>query len=144
MKTLVRTRRNGFNDFPSLFDEFFNDWNQGSMVKPTSVSVNVRESDEAYTLEVVAPGFEKEEFNLSLENNMLTISHEKKSESNESEHNYTRREYHFQSFKRSFRLPENGIDLEQISAAYKAGVLHIVLPKKKKEEVKTSKFIEIK
>lgn len=144
MKTLVRTRRNGFNDFPSLFDEFFNDWNQGSTMKPASVSVNVRENDNAYFLEVVAPGFEKEDFNVELENDMLTISHQRKNEQNEENENYTRREYHFQSFKRSFRLPENGIDAEGINASYKSGVLHIELPKKIEEEVKSTKMIEIK
>lgn len=144
MKTLVRNNRNGFNTFPSIFDEFFNDWAQGSTVKPASVSVNVIENDNEFKLEVIAPGFKKEDFKLSLENDMLTIAHEHKDEVREKAENYTRREYHFQSFKRSFRLPENSIEASKIEATYESGVLNITLPKREEVKPEPMKMIEIK
>ena len=123
-----------FAPFPSLFRDEFN-----TPGKRHSVPVNISETPEAYALEVVAPGFSKEDFKVNLENNMLTIEGVKKTE--EKDEKNLRSEYRYESFKRSFTVDEN-IDAEAISAQYVNGVLRLNLPKK--QEVKTSaKQIEI-
>jgi HSP20 family protein len=92
-------------------------------------SVNVKENEQAYVLELVAPGLEKEDFKINLENNMLTISAEKKEETEKPNEKQIRKEFKIQSFKRSFTVDEN-IDAENISAKYVNGVLTLNLPKK--------------
>lgn len=94
-------------------------------------AVNIHETDEAYTLEVAAPGMQKDEFDISLKDKTLTISSQKKQEKEEKnqDKNYIRREFSFSAFSRSFTLPEN-VDTEHISARYEEGMLHISLPKK--------------
>ena len=106
----------------------------GSSLK-NFVPVNIRESKEAYQLEVVAPGFEKNDFNINLEKSILTISAEKKNEVKEESEKQIRKEYHYRSFKRSFTLDEK-IDAEKIEAKYVNGVLTLNLPRK--VEVKAS------
>lgn len=91
--------------------------------------VNVKEVEEGYQLEIVAPGLEKESFKVDLDKNLLTVSAEKKSEGEAKAEKLLRREYNFQSFKRSFTIDEN-IDAENIDAKYMNGVLTLVLPKK--------------
>lgn len=143
MKTIVRHQRPHFQTLPNVFDELFQDWAQGSVAKSKSVSVNVIENENEYKIEVVAPGFDKSDFNIDLDNNLLTISTEKKEQTEETEPNYTRREYRFDSFKRSFELPENAVEAEQISAKYEAGILNILLPKKEEAKPQPIKKIEI-
>jgi len=107
-----------------------------------AVPVNIRENESAYQLEVVAPGFVKEDFTLRLEEKLLTINAEKKSEESAKTEKTLRREYNFSSFKRSFTLDES-IDASGITAQYVNGVLALNLPKR--AEVKPSvKQIEIK
>lgn len=103
--------------------------------------VNIRETEKEYLLDVVAPGFNKEDFKINLENNLLTISVDKKEEATNEGEKFVRREYRSQSFKRSFTLDEK-INADSISAQYVNGVLTLNLPKK--EEVKpTTKQISI-
>jgi len=120
---------NFFNDIPTLFKDDFD-----SSLK-NFVPVNIRETKEAYQLEVVAPGFEKNDFNINLEKSVLTISAEKKNEVKEESEKQIRKEYHYRSFKRSFTLDEK-IDAEKIEAKYVNGVLTLNLPRK--VEVKAS------
>jgi HSP20 family protein len=91
--------------------------------------VNIKETEKDYELEIVAPGFEKENFKVNLENNILTIEGEKKTEEENKNEKLVRREFKSQSFKRSFTVDEN-IDTENISAKYVNGVLTLNLPKK--------------
>ena len=112
-----------FPQFPSLYKE---DLRQ-------AVPVNIRENEKEYLLDVVAPGLNKEDFKIDLENNLLTIAVEKKEESVNEGEKKVRTEYKFQSFKRSFTLDEK-INAEGISAQYVNGILTLNLPKK--EEVK--------
>lgn len=134
--TLVKHRPATYN---SLFDELFNnfpanwgrEFNQGWNVPP----VNIHETAEGYHLEMNAPGRNKEDFKLSLDNGMLTISYEKKEEVENKDYKTIRREFSFKSFKRSFSLDEK-INADSIQAKYENGVLKIFLPKK--EEVKIS------
>src|SRR5215467_12273266 len=120
---------NFFNDFPTLFKDDF-----GANFK-NFAPVNIKETKEAYQLEVVAPGFEKNDFNINLEKNILTISVEKKSETENKDEKQIRKEYSYHSFKRSFTIDEK-VDAEKIEAKYVNGILTLNLPRK--EEVKAS------
>lgn len=145
--TLAR-RTNMF--LPTFWDNFFSkdlmDWGTSnfSSTDTTLPAVNVKESDEDYQIEVAAPGMSKEDFKVNLENNVLTISSEKKEEKKEEEKGrYTRREFSYQSFQRSFTIPENIVDSGNISAKYCDGVLCIQLPKKEEVKPKPARSIEI-
>jgi HSP20 family protein len=110
--------------FPSVFRDDF-----GASNFKQFAPVNVKEVENGYQLEVVAPGLEKEDFKISLDKNLLTISAETKNEAEAKAEKHLRREYQFQSFKRSFTVDEN-IDTENIDAKYVNGVLVLNLPKK--------------
>ena len=133
---------------PSFWDNFLSkdltDWGSSnySNTDTTLPAVNVKESDESFEIEVAAPGMNKEDFTVNLENNVLTISSEKREEKKHEENGrYTRREFSYQSFQRSFTIPENLVEGDKISARYCDGLLCINLPKK--EEVKPKPAREI-
>lgn len=92
-------------------------------------SVNVKEDEKEFIIEMAAPGMESKDFKVEFENGVLRISSEKEEESNEEKKNYTRREYAYNSFSRSFTLPDNSLP-DEILAKYEKGVLKITLPKK--------------
>lgn len=106
-------------------------------------SVNIIEGDDNYTLEVAAPGLEKADFNVEVKEDHLHISVENKSESKDDKENYTRREFNFQSFKRSFHLPDT-VDSQKINGVYENGVLTVSLPKKEEAKPKEPVNIDIK
>jgi len=141
MANIIRRTINPSLDFFNADNFFDNSWLR--KWEKEFPAVNISENDKSYSLEVVAPGFQKENFKLKVDDDVLTISAESKSESTEEgkEKEYTRREYSYNSFTRSFRLPENVND-ENISAAYKDGILNIELPKTT-AEVKASKEISV-
>jgi len=118
---------NFFSEIPTMFKD-----DSGANLKGF-VPVNIKETKDAYELEVVAPGFEKNDFTLNLEKNILTISAEKKNGTDDGNEKQIRREYSYRSIKRSFTLDEK-INGEKIEAKYVNGVLTLNLPKK--EEVK--------
>lgn len=136
------------NYFPSIFDRFFNndlmDWNTSnfSSTNTSLPAVNVKETQDDFIIEVAAPGMTKKDFNISFHNNMLTISSEKKNQKEEKDENYTRREFAYQSFQRSFTVADNAVDSDKIGAKYEDGILRITLPKR--EEVKPKPLKEIK
>lgn len=112
----------------------------------SSPSVNIVEHDGQYVMQLAAPGLTKEDFNIRIENDYLVISAEKKTEKEENDNQgkFTRREFNYSSFKRSFQLDDN-INREGISAAYENGVLHLTLPKKEENWKKpATTMIEIK
>ena len=94
----------------------------------TLPAVNIKENDNNFEIDVAAPGFEKQDFKLDIENNVLTISAENKKEEKEERENYTRREFAYSSFTRSFTLPET-VKADQIQAKYENGLLHLTLQK---------------
>ena len=124
--------------FSGIIDDVFqNGWNKflaDDHGVRTFVPVNIKETDAAYELHVVAPGLKKEDFKINLEQDILTISFEQKEESKEGqEGKWLRNEYHFNSFKRSFTLNEK-VNAAGINAKYTDGVLAITLPKKEAAE----------
>lgn len=150
MKTLVRQNATLFPSLPSLLEDFFNrDWADSTLANQnysaTLPAVNVRETNETYIIEVAAPGMKRDEFKVELDNHVLTISsqREEKHEEHNENNNYTRREFNYQSFQRSFTLPENRVVGEKISARYADGILHITVPKNDEAKVKPVKQITI-
>jgi len=137
------TGKVAFPRFSNMFENFFeNDFpsiTQSEYFK-TPALVNVKDTKESYVIQVAAPGFNKEDFSAKVENNMLTISGEKKQEAEVTDHKFTRKEFNFSSFSRSFTLPKT-IQVEKIAANYDAGILTITLPKK--EEAKTNPIVDI-
>lgn len=138
------------NQLPSLFDRFFEgdlfDWSNRnfSLTNTTLPSVNIKESNDAFTVEVAAPGFDKSDFKLELSHDLLTISSEKQMENETKEdEQFTRREFSYQSFTRTFTLP-NTVEEDKIKATYDNGILKISIPKKEEAKPKPSKVIEIK
>ncbi|MFL5771666.1 MAG: Hsp20/alpha crystallin family protein [Flavisolibacter sp.] len=132
--------QNTFNRF--LDDDF---WGfDGSVATGTQVPVNIRETGNTYEMEVVAPGLSKEDFNVNINDNMLTVSFEHKHENKEEnkQEGYLRREYRQQAFSRSFTLDDT-VEADKISAQYKDGVLYVSLPKKEGAR-KITKNIQIK
>ena len=121
---------NLFTELPVLFRQNFDE-----TVTKGSVPVNVKESEKGYEMEFVAPGFSKEDFKVSVERNLLTVSTERKDENNQEPKKQIRSEYSYRSFKRTFTLDEK-IDATNISASYINGVLILNLPRK--AEVKAS------
>lgn len=134
-----------WRNLPTLTDMFDNLFEQEQNRLATKQydcipSVNILETKEAFEIELAVPGMGKEDFNINLENNVLTISSEKEIKK-EEERNFTRREFVYGSFSRSFTLPKT-VDSDKISADYQHGILRVGLPKK--EEVKFSRQIDIK
>lgn len=119
--------------FNSIFNDFFADNYLDKVSLGTTIpAVNIKETEQAFALSFAAPGLSKEDFKINLDHQRLTISSEKKSEKENSEEGkFTRREYSYSSFARSFNLPET-IDVEKIEANYNNGELTILLPKKEK------------
>lgn len=116
--------------------------NRPGQSKSTLPAVNISEDKESYKVDVVSPGFKKEDFKIKVDDDILTISAETKSESSEGgTREYTRREYTYSSFTRSFRLPDNARD-DSISARYADGILEITIPKSQQQE-KATKEISI-
>jgi HSP20 family protein len=136
-------------NYPSVFDRFFgNDWfdwanRNFSATNTTLPSVNIKESSADFEVEVAAPGLGKNDFNIELNHDVLTISSEKKEEKEtKDEKQYTRREFSYQSFTRSFTLP-NIADSEKIEAKYENGILKVVIPKKDEAKPKPARQIAI-
>ena len=137
------------NLYPSLFDRFIEndmfDWTNKnySNTNTTLPSVNIKESPEAFEVEVAAPGFEKTDFNIEQNNDILTVSSEKKIEKETKDNEqFTKKEFSYQSFSRSFTLPVT-VESEKITAKYENGILKIVIPKKEEAKPKPIKQIAI-
>jgi HSP20 family protein len=128
-----------FND---VLDNFFNDSFVSDRMTTRVPAVNISETDQNYHIELAAPGLKKEDFKLNLDRNMLNISVEKKTEQNDENKKYNKREYSYTSFVRSFSLPDS-IDESKIDAEYTDGILKINIAKKE-EAQQTNRQIEIK
>jgi HSP20 family protein len=148
-KSLVKTNGSLFPAIPSLIEDFFGrDWLDSTMANwrtfnSTLPAVNVQESDEDYKIEVAAPGMKRDDFKVELDNHVLTISSQQENSHEEKDGNYTRREFSYQSFQRSFSLPENRVRGEEIKAEYVDGILRITVPKTEDARKKPAKQIAV-
>lgn len=128
----------------SLLSDFFDDNRFASpWLRSNSLpAVNVKETNKAFEVELAAPGFNKKDFSISVDDGLLTVSAESRQESEKKEDNYTRREFGYTSFSRAFNLPANTNE-EDISAKYEEGILKLSIAKKQQGESKLKKAIEI-
>ena len=151
MKSLVRTNGNSFSSIPSLLNDFFTeDWLDTSLANwrsagATLPAVNVRETNDDFRIEVAAPGMKRDDFRVELDNQVLTISSHMEDNKEETDKNgrYTRKEFSYQSFQRSFSLPESKVEGGKISAKYTDGILHVTVPKREEAKVKPARQITV-
>jgi HSP20 family protein len=135
------------NDLPSLFNGFFDGdvfpgffWDIEK--RNGTPAVNIVETMDDYRIEVAAPGLDKSDFKIDLENNVLTISAEKEDKQEEKNERFMRREFNYSSFSRSFTVPDT-MNGEKISAQHKDGVLNVIIPKKEEAREKPARAIQI-
>jgi len=126
---------------PGLMDFDDDFWDFGSFGNQVPAA-NIAETDKEFTLDLSAPGLAKEDFKIDVDNGILTVSSEIEEESKSEEKNYTRREFSYSSFSRSFTLPEN-VKENDINARYDNGVLHVTIPKKEVSVSKLKKQIQV-
>jgi HSP20 family protein len=130
------------DDWNNLFD-----WRNRNFSRNTTTlpSVNVKETNDDFVVEMAAPGMKKDDFDIQLENDMLTIRSEVRHEDGEQNEDgkYTRREFSYQSFQRSFNLNNRVVDDANISATYEDGILQLTLPKKEEAKQKPPRQIEV-
>ena len=144
--TLVKTNKSG-NLFPSLLSDFFDNdkfLSNRHLEREFDQSlpaVNIKENSKEFDIDFAAPGFKKNDFKINLEENVLTISAEKEEEKKEENNRFTRKEFSYNSFSRSFTLPQT-VNADKIDAKYNDGILKLNIPKK--EESKTLPKKEIK
>jgi HSP20 family protein len=134
---------------PLFFDDFFKPWNgllDGGLLgkQMTMPAVNITEQKDDYQVSLAAPGLKKDDFNIDVDGNMITISCEKEENKEEKDSRCNRREYSYSSFERSFTLPDE-VNKEKIEAKYEDGILKLVLPKKEEaKKAAISKHIAVK
>ena len=120
-----------YDPFQRLFrNNFMNPWDEDFPVL-TTPSINISEEKDSFRVEMAAPGLKKDDFNIDVDGNVLTISCEKETDTGDLKDpkDYSRREYNYPSFSRSFTLPENA-DVDKVAARYNDGVLNLTIPKK--------------
>ncbi|PRP66751.1 Hsp20/alpha crystallin family protein [Nonlabens agnitus] len=141
MKLAHRTANNWL---PSLIDEMFNnDYSGGTALPLSQPAVNIAETDERFHLEMIIPGFSKEDVAIEVDKDVLTISSEVEEENEEKTEQFTRKEFTKRSFKRSFNLPET-VNQDQIQGSYENGILSIELPKKEEALPQPKRMISLK
>jgi HSP20 family protein len=134
---------------PSVFDDFFKPWNEwfdksGFPVRMMNLpAVNITEHKDEYLVSLAAPGLKKDDFHIDVDGNMLTISCEKEENKEEKDKKFTRKEYNYSSFSRTFTLPEE-INKEKIEARYEEGVLKLSLPRNEEAKKPSAKQIAVK
>ncbi len=148
--TLVKRNGNFLNPLPMLFDDFFNrdvfNWNNSNFsdTSTTIPAVNIKETPENYEVEVAAPGMTKNDFKVELDGNVLTISSEKSHQKEDSgDERYSRKEFSYHSFQRTFNLQKDVVDIDRIEAKYENGLLHLMIPKKEDAKQKPPRLIQI-
>jgi len=128
---------------PNIWEDFFDsDFFNSKKLATSNPAVNISDRNDHIAVELAAPGLKKDDFHVNLEHNVLTISAEKKKEDEHKEERYTRREFNYTSFQRSFTLPDN-VEPEKIKAKYDDGVLSVSIPKKEEAKQPAQRQIEI-
>ena len=149
--TLMKRNGNLFNSFPNIFDDdFFTrdlfNWGltNNSNTGTTIPAVNIKETPDSFEVEMAAPGMTKNDFKIELDSNVLTITSERQNEQDQKEgERYSRKEFSYQSFQRTFTLPKEVVDDDKIEARYDSGVLYLVIPKKEAAKQKPARMIQI-
>lgn len=149
--SLVRRTTDPFPSLSGFFDDLFNrdlfNWGTSnySATNTTIPAVNIRETNDNFEVEVAAPGMKKEDFKVQLEGNTLTISSETQQETTDenTDQKYTRREFSYQSFQRTFVLPKEVVDEDRIEARYDSGLLKLTIPKREEAKKKAPRLINI-
>jgi len=147
--SLIKNSRSPFSAIPALVDNFLGhellNWDNShfSATRTTIPAVNILESADHFQVEVAAPGMDKQDFKIQLDNNLLTISSQKEDVQQADHQNYTRKEFSYQSFQRSFLLPRDVVNDEGIGARYENGVLYLTIPKREEARQKGPRLIEI-
>lgn len=136
--------------FPSVFDDFFKPWNEwfdngGTMWNRMMnvPAVNITETTSHFEVSLAAPGLKKEDFKIDMDGNLLTISSHKEESKEQKESKFTRKEYNYSSFSRTFTLPED-VKRDKIEATYEHGVLKLVMPKKEEAKKTEARHIAVK
>jgi len=131
--------------FPSLIDDLINtDWNlKVPSFSGTEPAVNIKELDSQFEIELAVPGMKKDDFEIEVEDGVLSISSTQEEEQVNEKGKFTRREFSYSSFRRSFTLPDS-VDPTKIDATYKEGVLLVLLPKHKEAQPQPKKLIKIR
>ena len=147
--TLIKFKNsnpNSISNLPSFIGDFFNDFMNTDLVSrdvfKSMPAVNISETNDAYMLELASPGMRKEDFRIEVENGVMTISSGKKTENNTEDSRFTRREFSYSTFSRTFTLPEH-VDTEGIAARYEQGILMISIPKKDEAKKKPVREITV-
>ncbi len=148
--TLIKRNGNIIPSVPTFFDDFLNrdiaEWNRFNFSGSgaTLPAVNIKETKDAFEVEMAAPGMTKKDFTVELEGNQLTIAAERNNQSEEKDGDrFTRREFSYQSFERSLSLSKEVVDGEHIKARYEDGILKLHIPKKEEAKQKQHKLIQI-
>lgn len=145
-KSLIRTSER----MPAVFDDFFKPWNEwfgnneniwGRIL--TVPAVNISENKDTYNVSLAVPGKKKKDFKIDVQGDLLTISAESEELKEEKDEKFTRKEYNFSSFSRSFTLPQE-VNKEKIEANYEDGVLKLILPKSENKKITGTKQILVK
>ncbi len=138
---MLPTIRKSYSPFLSnLFDDDFFPVLTGR--NSSMPAVNIKEDEKRFTLELAVPGIDKKDLKIDINEDVLTISHETKNESEQNADGYKRKEFSYSSFCRSFYVPENVV-IDKINAGYKDGVLTVELPKNDEEKQKLSRQVKI-
>lgn len=148
--TLVKFRNanpiSRYNVIPSVFSDFFSDFLNDDTLPGTTFksipAVNILETPESYRIELAAPGMNKSDFRISVENGILSISAEKKDEKAGEDRKYTRKEFVFTSFTRTFTMPDQ-VNADEVAADYTNGILTLNLPKKEEAKKKAMREISV-
>jgi HSP20 family protein len=149
MTSLVKKNGHLTPSMPSLLNDFFADdffrlpfmqWRSDGGTLP---SVNIKETADAFQIQVAAPGMKREDFKIELDNNVLSISSEREDKNEDTDGTYTRKEFSYQAFERHFTLPGDQVDGDKIQARYVDGILQINAPKKEEARRKPARQIRI-
>ncbi|MGK0412096.1 MAG: HSP20 family protein [Polaribacter sp.] len=137
---LFPSTNNGFKTFFNTDDFFNTNFFEEDTILP---AMNVKEHDDGFDIEFAAPGFSKEDFEVTIDDDILNVCGEKEEESEESEDNYTRKEFSYNSFKRSLKLPKTVNTDQNVKATYKNGILKLNLLKKEEAKEVAKKVIKV-
>lgn len=142
--TIIRRVNNDYPVFQNWLEDFFapvQNYSNGR-IRSSVPAVNIAEDENKFEIEFAVPGLSKSDFSVNLENNVLTVKSEREDDKQETTSNYTRKEFSYSAFQRSFTLPDS-VDGEKVRAEYKDGILSIEIPKKEEAKVKPPREIEI-